>query len=192
VGGLFLWMTVTVGHFWLTDRLTRSLRSADVSLDERIFVTTLSGIATLSFVLHVVACTVGLSLLTGMAGLIVLHVMLWFGTDHIAGAALPITVSDRIALTVLFAIVLSWVGAAAVSVDIYGPDAAHYHVPYAVNIAAGDSLFALPATPHLYPMAAVSWRRGSSCRLAIRCSSISRWRCRSHCSSHPSTTWCAQ
>ena len=145
-------MTVTVGHFWLTDRLTRSLRSADVSLDERIFVTTLSGIATLSFVLHVVACTVGLSLLTGMAGLIVLHVMLWFGTDHIAGAALPITVSDRIALTVLFAIVLSWVGAAAVSVDIYGPDAAHYHVPYAVNIAAGDSLFALPATPHLYPM----------------------------------------
>ena len=44
-------------------------------------------------------------------------------------------------------------GAAASSVNLYGPDAAHYHVPYAVNIAAGDSLFGLPATPHLYPMA---------------------------------------
>ena len=146
-------MSVTLGHFWLTDHLTRSLRSASVSLDERIFVTTLSGVATLSFVLHVVACTVGLSLGTGMAGLIVLHVTLWFGTHPTAGTAQPITGLDRIALTVLLAILLSWVGAAAMSVDIYGPDAAHYHVPYAVNIAGGDSQFALPATPHLYPMA---------------------------------------
>jgi hypothetical protein len=153
VGGLFLWISATLCHFWLTDRVTRSRWSADVSLDERLFITTLGGVATLSFVLHVVACSVGLNLWSGLAALAVFHLILWLVTNRTAGTVPPATVAERIALTVLLGILLSWVGAAATSVDLRGPDAAHYHVPYAINIAAGDSLFALPATPHLYPMA---------------------------------------
>ena len=102
---------------------------------------------------HVVASTVGLNLGSGIAGWPSFTLSCWLGVNRIAVAAPPVTVVERIALGVLLGILLTWIGAAASSVNLYGPDAAHYHVPYAVNIAAGANPFALPATPHAYPLA---------------------------------------
>ena len=45
-----------------------------------------------------------------------------------------------------------WLRVAARSLHVSGSDAAHYHVPHAVNLALGTSPFDLLPTPHLYPM----------------------------------------
>jgi hypothetical protein len=113
-------------------------------------------------VLHVTATTVGLGLRNGLVSLALWHACVWWwlrrrpvsaaaARDSKAGR---LTLLEQLAATVLFAILLTWVGVAAATSDIVGPDAAHYHVPYAINLAAGASPFSLPATPHLYPMAA--------------------------------------
>jgi hypothetical protein len=60
--------------------------------------------------------------------------------------------SSAIGTAALVLGVLSWLYRAADSLQIPGIDAAHYHVPYAVNYAHGTSLFGFAATPHLYPM----------------------------------------
>ena len=52
----------------------------------------------------------------------------------------------------LATLAVSWLRVAARSLHVSGSDAAHYHVPNAVNFALGTSPFDLPPTPHLYPM----------------------------------------
>ncbi len=58
------------------------------------------------------------------------------------------------AIIVLLATVLGWLAAGSRTLDVRGTDAAHYHVPVAVNLALGANPLDLPATQHLYPMAA--------------------------------------
>jgi hypothetical protein len=159
---LVLWAAATLLHFALTARATGRVLSRDphdaASLDERVFAAALGGVASLSIMLHVVAVFVGLSLGAGVGALIVWHAALWRATRRPAagptdGLQPATTFLEFIALGVGATIVLTWVGLAAQSADALGPDAAHYHVPHAVNFAAGASPFDLPATPHLYPMA---------------------------------------
>ncbi len=158
---LVAWAAATVLHFALTVRAAgRLLPPSVASLDERLFAAVLGGVASLSIVLHGVAVTTGLGLGSGIGGLAAWHAGLWWATrarapKEVPPAALAVqaTPIETLAIAVFAGIVLTWVGLAAQSADILGPDAAHYHVPYAVNLAAGASPFDLPATPHLYPMA---------------------------------------
>ena len=155
----FIWLGATVAHFLLTGRAADRLGHADDTLDDRIYAAVIGGIASLSIVVHATAVTVGLGLTSGLVALGLWHAVLWrvASSGQRSAASTPFmsrtTVTDRLALTVWLGIVISWVGAAAASANILGPDNAHYHVPYALNLAHGDSPFDLPATPHLYPMA---------------------------------------
>lgn len=63
-------------------------------------------------------------------------------------------VLEDVAIIVLLATVLGWLTAGSRTLDVRGTDAAHYHVPVAVNLALGANPLDLPATQHLYPMAA--------------------------------------
>jgi hypothetical protein len=47
-----------------------------------------------------------------------------------------------------------WLVCAAASLDVTGTDAAHYHIPHAVNYALGASPWGPMPTPHGYPMGA--------------------------------------
>jgi len=150
-----LWLAATVVHFAVAAAAARRL-SPDDTLDELIFVAVVGGVAGLSFVLHATALSAGLSLGFGLAGLAVWNTFVWAVVRRVSARE---TVQQRpdffelLVLAILSSVVLAWMGASATSLDLHGPDAAHYHVPYAVNLAHGDGLFALPATPHLYPMA---------------------------------------
>lgn len=155
---MLIWLVATVTHFGLTDVAVRALLPDRHTLDERIFVSVLAGVATLAFVLHLTAISAGLSLPFAILILATWHAALLWPVMRLLKlgerkSVQSIGLTDRLALAVLLAVVLSWVSVAASSGDLFGADAAHYHVPYAVNIAAGDSIFDLPATPHLYPMA---------------------------------------
>ena len=157
---LAVWAAVTAWHFVLTDRAaSRVCAGRQCSLDERVFASAVLGVATLSLVLHTVAIASGLGLTTGVLGLAAWHFVLRMATPVSArerplATAAPwrATIGESVALAVIAGIVLTWVGLAARSTEALGPDAAHYHVPYALNFATGASPFDLPATPHLYPM----------------------------------------
>jgi len=157
-----LWLVATLAHVALTARAIHRAWPAPVaSLDERIFATVLAAIGSLSIVLHVTAMTTGIGLVSAIVALALWHGVLDRLTarrdDAFAGRQsppTPFTSQERLAAAVITAVLLTWVGLAAASADVLGPDAAHYHVPYAINFAAGASPFSLPATPHLYPMAA--------------------------------------
>jgi hypothetical protein len=85
----------------------------------------------------------------------------------------------------LATLAVAWLRVAARSLHVSGSDAAHYHVPHAVNLALGTSPFDLLPTPHLYPMGTSllgAWFISPS---RTRCSSTSRcWPAR-RCSPRP-------
>lgn len=151
---LVIWSGATIAHVALTARAVRRLVEPGESLDALIFGTVLAVTGSLSLVLHTAAATVGLSLASGTVLLGIWHLGLWIATARSkAASTLPSGLLERIALVLWIAIGLSWIDGASRSAELFGPDAAHYHVPVAVNLAAGGHLLDLPATPHLYPMA---------------------------------------
>ena len=162
---LTLWACATAGHFALTGVwIHRSGFSR--SRDEFWFSWMLVSIGSLVAAIHICALVSGLTLTSGVVVLACVHV---------AAAILdrgrrpaprrersPWTVSaiETFAIVTLCAIVVSWTLNASRTLDVVGTDAAHYHVPAAVNLALGSGLFDLPATPHLYPLvssAIVAW-----------------------------------
>ena len=158
---LVVWAVVTTLHFVLTARVVfRLVPPRPIALDERAFAAVLGGVVSLAAVLHVVALTAGLGLWPGIAGLALLHAAMW----PLGRAAAPVPedpaaepgardpILDTLALAVLFGIGLTWAALAPASADVLGADAAHYHVPAALNLAQGASPFDLPATSHLYPL----------------------------------------
>lgn len=158
VTAVFVWCAGTLGHFLLTDLWTRRYGLAE-TLDKRFFVTMVGGTALLVAGLHIVAVTTGLGIGTVFAWLALMHLAAWrhapprqpdfvtVGTDGGATRALEIA-----AVVALASIALGWILRAARTLEVSGTDAAHYHVPNAVNLALGASLFDLPPTSHLYPM----------------------------------------
>lgn len=129
--------------------------------DESWFRSTVAGTAGLSVVLHLLAATIGLSLAGVLLGLLAGHgIAAWLTARH-RSVIEPRPQSDRITLALelaaaltLVAVVFQWTMLAVRTADVSGTDAAHYHVPNAVNLALGASLFDLPPTSHLYPMGA--------------------------------------
>jgi len=124
----FIWLGATVAHFLLTGRAANRLGHADETPDDRIYAAVIGGIASLSIVVHATAVTVGLGLTSGLVALGLWHAVLWrvASSGQRSAASTPFmsrtTVTDRLALTVWLGIVISWVGAAAASANILGPD----------------------------------------------------------------------
>ncbi|HEX5069509.1 MAG TPA: hypothetical protein VFV78_04770 [Vicinamibacterales bacterium] len=165
------WLVMTILHVALTARAIGRVGYGErATTDDAVFACAVGSVASLSLVLHLTAVTVGISLLSAIAGLALWHLAIafdpaWIDQDDsgdgfresIPGAVRatgPFTLPERVMTAILLAILLTWVGLSARSADVIGPDAAHYHVPYALNFATGASPFSLPATPHLYPMGA--------------------------------------
>ena len=159
-----LWLAATIAHFGLTVFWVRAFGPRRMDQDDLVFHSAVIGLGSFQAILHTVAFSVGLSLGRGLAGIAVWHLA--------AAAALavrrrrasadpgeppPAAAFETRALSaaggiVLAALGVQWAVAASSSLRVTGADAAHYHVPYAVNIALGANPFGLPATPHLYPM----------------------------------------
>lgn len=131
-------------------------------MDDVWFDTALLAAGSLVAVLQIVAAVTGLSLTAGMAGLGLWHL----GAALVcrASGSAPATpqtsvtsvmprLLETIAVAILLAIAITWTNDASRSLEVFGADAAHYHVPVAVNLALGASPFDLPPTQHLYPMA---------------------------------------
>jgi hypothetical protein len=173
---LILWGIGTLGHFLLTARWLARAGTA-TTRDEWGFQTMVAGTGTLSIALHLIASTTGLTITRVLLVLAVGHAVAWYvGRDGVvyAGRGFPglsevegsranvaplkgrpayvESVLETAALIVLTVVVLQWILIAVTSTDVSGSDAAHYHVPNAVNLALGASPFDLPPTSHLYPM----------------------------------------
>lgn len=162
---LTLWACATAGHvalmgFWLhRSGLSRSR-------DEFWFLWMLASTGSLAATVHLTALVSGLTLTTGLVTLAGFHgaiaVIDRLRRPAVSGEtpARTLGVLESLATVVLCAVVVSWALNASLSLDVIGTDAAHYHVPAAVNLALGANLFGLPATPHLYPLASsalVAW-----------------------------------
>jgi hypothetical protein len=158
-----VWTLATLAHLVLSAYWVDRLTPRGTSTDARTFAVIVAAIGGLACALHLLASTIGIGLVRGVMALAVIHASAWvtlrrrpatsaaFSND---AAVDSITRAAELAAgAVCAAIVASWIGIAAQSSAVYGTDAAHYHVPHAVNLALGGSLFDLPATPHLYPMA---------------------------------------
>jgi hypothetical protein len=154
---IWIWLASLGLHACTIWRFVRR-RLVDASHDERLFASVVAGIGTLSAVLHVLALTAGLTLTRGVIGLAVLDAAIWLSMRHVADRTTPrrtataVAIAEFAAAIALMAIVLAWIDHASMSALVDGTDAAHYHVPVAVNLARGARLFDLPATPHTYPM----------------------------------------
>lgn len=170
-------MAATIGHFALTARWVGGSPRRIQSRDERWFRATLAGVGSLSVVIHLVALTGGLTLTRGLVALAVWHAghtvalgVPWrarTGGSASRAERVPPHGASRVerlleagAGVVLSGIAFAWILNASGSLAVSGTDAAHYHVPVAVNLSLGARLLDLPATQHLYPMAAsalVAW-----------------------------------
>ena len=153
-----VWLGATLAHFLLSSRLVASLDPDSApSADTRLFAHVLTGIGLLSIALHVSAAAGGLTLARGLAALVVIDALALWLTRRAGltrAARMPaFNTLEWLAAGVALGIILSWAAVASRSATVAGADAAHYHVPYAVNFALAGSLFDLPATQHLYPMA---------------------------------------
>jgi hypothetical protein len=162
-----LWLAATIAHFGLTVFWVRAFGRRQIDRTDLVFHSAVIGLGSFQAILHTVAFSVGLSLGRGLAAIAVVHLgaaaVLAIRRRHASAAPMDCGEPPRDAafetralsaagIVVLVALAAQWALAAASSLRVTGADAAHYHVPYAVNIALGANPFGLPATPHLYPM----------------------------------------
>lgn len=164
--GLSLWLVGIIGHFGLTAHWVRRFDLAGSSHDESWFVTMLAATGTLSLVLHGVASSVGLGLASVLAPLAAGHGLLAIVArrrqaptreTHQTSTLTPEWLTQLLegaATIALSAMVVAWLVMGSETMAVRGTDAAHYHVPVAVNLALGASPLDLPTTQHLYPMGA--------------------------------------
>lgn len=164
---LAIWATATLAHVALTAVWMQRIRGKDATADETWFAWILASTGSLALIVHVIASVAGLTLTRAIGAMVCWHVALAV-VAYIHPARGPVgTVLERDrnhspaewwlergALTVLWAIAIAWTADASASLAVTGSDAAHYHVPVAINLALGSDLFGLPPTPHLYPMTA--------------------------------------
>ncbi len=148
-----LFLLATAVPFVLASRTAPSGALAD----RRRFDTIVLGTGGLSLALHLVAFTVGLSLGRVVAVMVAALVVALVVAARRAGpmASDDAAPRDWLALgTTVFATVIaaSWVVASTMSIEVTGTDAAHYHVPHAVNYALGATPWDPLPTRHAYPM----------------------------------------
>jgi hypothetical protein len=162
---------LTLGHCALVAACLRRHAHARLrDLDEYAYFAVLLGFGSLQSVLHLLATIAGISLLSGAATLAIIDLVLgaWLLHRHRStsvresgrGLSIPDARLPSLAIPGIVAILalgFQWYSVAAVSLRVAGPDAAHYHVPYAVNYSHGTNLFGFVATPHLYPMGTSIW-----------------------------------
>jgi hypothetical protein len=116
------------------------------------------GMGSLSVVLHLVAGTAGLSVPGVLAVLVAGHVLAGWRLHGHPNPPSPnhtdsvSRILELAAVVTVTAVVVQWALLAPQTAEVSGSDAAHYHVPNAVNLALGGSPFDLPPTSHLYPM----------------------------------------
>jgi hypothetical protein len=162
-----LWLAATIAHFALIPFWVRAFGPRRMDPDDLVFHSAVIGLGSLQAILHTVAFSVGLSLGRGLVALTATHLVVAAvfafrarrlrrapeapGEPPPAGGR-PARALAVAGAAVVTALAVQWALAAASSLRVTGADAAHYHVPYAVNIALGANPFGLPATPHLYPM----------------------------------------
>lgn len=152
------WMLVTFGHVVAVAAMARRALPHS-SADEVFFTATLLGVGGLLSVLAAIASTTGLSLGRAAFGLAAVDALsiAWVFRPTLRGPT-PVTRARRLTAAewagtaVIVAVATHWTGVAAASARVTGTDAAHYHLPHAVNFALGASPWGLTATPHLYPM----------------------------------------
>ena len=159
---------VTLAHFALVVVWLRLFRHREAwDADDFAFASIVVGLGSFLAILDTVAFTVGLSLGRGLLAFTIAHVsvaVVWVvrhrnrrwsgavpGVRLEAPGSAPLTLAVA-GVVIVLSVVIEWTLAAARSAHVTGADAAHYHVPYAVDIALGANPFGLPATPHLYPM----------------------------------------
>jgi hypothetical protein len=152
---LTLFVVATVVPYILASRTAPAGGSERV---HRRFETVVLGTGGLSFVLHAVAFTVGLSLgavVAGMAGLVLAAGVVSVRLRRAQPPAPGPEARDWLAIgSTLVATVIgvSWLVSATMALDVAGTDAAHYHVPHAVNYALGATPWDPLPTRHAYPM----------------------------------------
>jgi hypothetical protein len=160
------WWLATLSHFlltahWLKRAALAQFRGGPLppTRDEHWFQTMVVAIGTLSVTLHVIASTAGLTLWRVIAVLAAGHGAAWYLGRSQPRRPNPSTQTDlttralELAATIAIAgVVIQWILIAGQTAEISGADAAHYHVPNAINLALGASPFDLPPTAHLYPM----------------------------------------
>ncbi|MGE3517855.1 MAG: hypothetical protein AB7J63_02795, partial [Vicinamibacterales bacterium] len=157
---------ILVAAAWLLRRTGTRMPS----WDDDAFDVTLFGLGHLFVVLHVLVFSVGLSLGGVAAGLIATYVaaVAWVRLTGRAGnspeepmpAPSPerrISLADVVGASLALALLLQWIWQASATADVAGTDAAHYHLPHAVNFLRGIRPTAALATPHLYPMSTSVW-----------------------------------
>lgn len=153
-----LWCFGTVSHFLLTARWIRQSSRA-TTRDEQWFQTMVVGTATLLIALHLVSSTLGLTLPRVLILLLAGHAIAAWRVAELRPApestdppGLVTRLLEGAAILTITAVVIQWTVLALPTAGVSGADAAHYHVPNAVNLALGASPFDLPPTMHLYPM----------------------------------------
>ena len=169
---LLAFALITLGHCVLvTACLRRFNRSRLRDFDEYAYFAVLFAFGSTQSVLHLLALTVGIGYWSGLAafGAIDAILAVWLLRTRRCSAGMPprgghgaLALGDlpRLVIPGVVAVValsLQWYSVTAVSLRVAGTDAAHYHVPHAVNFAHGANLFGFVATPHLYPMGTSIW-----------------------------------
>jgi len=164
-----------VMHLALTTWWAWRCRRHRASSEVLVFQAAVMGLGSLHAVLHVLVFTVGLGVWRTIAGLAGVQGALWAwhlwyppvtvpagGDGQREDPAHPVggpswQILAVAGWVVVLALLLQWAAAAATGPAISGTDAAHYHVPHAVNFARGVNPFTFVATPHLYPMGTSVW-----------------------------------
>jgi len=153
---LWCWTAATAGHYLLTAAEAARLLPDDRTTDERVFHAAVLGTGSLLVIAHVAALTAGLGPASAVAWFALWHAgALWLAhtSGRDPGPAAPLTLAESLAVIAAIGLLGGWIDFAVGTATVLGTDAAHYHVPNAVNLARGSGVFDLPASPHLYPIA---------------------------------------
>jgi hypothetical protein len=160
VVSLLLFFGLTTSHFLLTWFWTSRAPFASPDPDVRRLQAMVLATGSLQAVWFATTIFSSFTLTSGFVALAVLHGL--GGLCSVRGARCSVQgakcqvqgaeLTTIVGSVLLVALLVQWALASTATARVAGTDAAHYHVPHAVNFANGAGPFDLIATPHLYPM----------------------------------------
>jgi hypothetical protein len=155
---VFVFVLATLAPYLMSAAACRP----DDDRDRRRLEIAILGTSGLYLALHLTAFTVGLTqgrvlLVVTVAALVFGTTRLWLGRGGGAGPVDPPLGGrwrwmEAAATLVAVAAGASWLVSATLSVEVVGTDAAHYHIPHAVNYALGATPWDPLPSRHAYPM----------------------------------------